>query len=263
LEAYDVLVAGIFGLIFGSAINAVVWRLYVGRSWVRGRSECPDCGHTLAAKDLLPVVSWLALRGKCRYCRKPIKDHPAIELVTGVLFALSFYALHPANNQEVVKLGFWFGILVLMIVLAVYDTRWMLLPDKVMLPLIGLALIYEVTISSMARSPHALLNALSAAILAGGVFYAIVFFSRGRAMGGGDIKLAFAMGLILGPRNTLVAMMVAFNVAAIIGIGMIVSRRKGRKDQISFGPFLVFGTVIAFLFGHQIIEWYLRLNGLN
>jgi prepilin signal peptidase PulO-like enzyme (type II secretory pathway) len=263
LEAYDVLIAAVFGLIFGSAINAVVWRLFVGRSWVHGRSECPDCGHKLAPKDLVPVISWLTLGGKCRYCRQPIKDHPWVELLTGILFALSFYSLQPVGSAGWIRFGFWLVLLLFMIVLAVYDARWLLLPDKVMLPLIGLAVLYQVVMAIASRSPHALINAVSAAILAGGIFYAIVLFSRGRAMGGGDIKLAFAMGLILGPRNTVVAMMVAFNVAAIVGICMIAMKRKGRRDQISFGPFLVLGTVVAFLYGHQIISWYLRLNGLN
>src|ERR1700729_3137868 len=104
---YYVVVAGLFGLMFGSAINALVWRLKVGRSWVHGRSECPDCGHTLAAKDLVPVVSWLMLGGKCRYCRKPIKDHPVVELVTAAAFAVSAYVLMPASTVGWVRLGFW------------------------------------------------------------------------------------------------------------------------------------------------------------
>jgi prepilin signal peptidase PulO-like enzyme (type II secretory pathway) len=261
--AYYATVAGLFGLIFGSAINAVVWRLYVGRSWVKGRSECPDCGHTLASKDLVPVVSWLALRGKCRYCRKPIKDHPIVELATGFSFMLSYIALRPVTALQWVRFDFWLVMLVLMIVLAVYDARWMLLPDKIMLPLILVAAIFQIAIAVLSRYPKPLLSVLAAAVLAGGVFYAIVFFSKGRAMGGGDIKLAFAMGLILGPQNTLVAMVAAFNVAAILGIALIVTRRRGRKDQISFGPFLVGGTIVAFLYGHQIVEWYLRANGLN
>ena len=79
----------LFGLVFGSAINAMVWRLKVGKSWVHGRSVCSECVHQLAAKDLVPVFSWLFLGGKCRYCRKPIKDHPIVELVTALVFGLS------------------------------------------------------------------------------------------------------------------------------------------------------------------------------
>jgi prepilin signal peptidase PulO-like enzyme (type II secretory pathway) len=231
-------VAGLLGLIFGSAINAMVWRLYVGRSWTRGRSECPECGHKLAVKDLVPVVSWVMLRGKCRYCKKPIKDHPAVELVTALAFALSAYVLAPSlvggvtGAMEWVRLGLWLVMLVMLIVLAVYDLRWLLLPDKVMVPLILVALVYAGAMAGLsqwagqAEAWRVLVGALLAGVAVGGAFYALVLFSKGRAMGGGDIKL------------------------------------RGRKDQIPFGPFLVGGTVVAFLFGRILIDWYLRMNGM-
>jgi prepilin signal peptidase PulO-like enzyme (type II secretory pathway) len=260
---YYVSVAGLFGLLFGSAINAMVWRLHVGRSWVRGRSECPECGHTLSSMDLVPVLSWIALGGKCRYCRAPIKDHPIVEVLTGVVFALSAYVLIGVGVASWVQFGFWLILAVMLIILAVYDQRWLLLPDKVMLPLIVVAFAYCVSLAVAAHSPRILAEYLLTAMLTGGAFYSLVFFSKGRAMGGGDIKLAFAMGLILGPERTLLALLVAFNVAAIVGVALIAMRRRSRRDQIPFGPFLVAGTVIAFLFGQQIIEWYLRLNGLT
>jgi prepilin signal peptidase PulO-like enzyme (type II secretory pathway) len=265
-------VAGLLGLIFGSAINAMVWRLYVGRSWTRGRSECPECGHKLAVKDLVPVVSWVMLRGKCRYCKKPIKDHPAVELVTALAFALSAYVLAPSlvggvtGAMEWVRLGLWLVMLVMLIVLAVYDLRWLLLPDKVMVPLILVALVYAGAMAGLsqwagqAEAWRVLVGALLAGVAVGGAFYALVLFSKGRAMGGGDIKLAFAMGLMLGVKGVAVAMLLAFNAAAIVGIVMIATKRRGRKDQIPFGPFLVGGTVVAFLFGRILIDWYLRMN---
>jgi prepilin signal peptidase PulO-like enzyme (type II secretory pathway) len=256
------IVGVIFGLIFGSAINAMVWRLKVGRSWVKGRSVCPDCGHTLAARDLVPVVSWLLLGGKCRYCRKPIKDHPIVELVTAVAFGLSAYALYPATSAGWIKLLLWLVLLVMLLVLAIYDARWMLLPDKVMIPLLLLALAYAAVMAVVNRSPQMLIHALVTAVLVGGAFYGVVFVSKGRAMGGGDIKLAAAMGLILGPRATAVAMLLAFNSAAIIGVVLMLAHRKGRRDQIAFGPFLVAGAIVAFLYGQQIVTWYLRINGL-
>jgi leader peptidase (prepilin peptidase)/N-methyltransferase len=256
------LVAALFGLLMGSAINAMVWRLYVGRSWVRGRSVCPECEHVLAPKDLVPVVSFVMLGGKCRYCGAPIKDHPIVELVTGLAFGVSGYVFASSVDLNAVQAAFWAVMLVMLIVLAVYDRRWLILPDKVMLPLIVVAFTYDVVVSVASHSPQILAGYLAAAVLAGGAFYAIVFFSRGRAMGGGDIKLAFAMGLILGPSSTAVALLLAFNAAALVGIGLIAMKRRSRKDQIPFGPFLVGGTVVAFLFGGAIVEWYLHLNGL-
>ncbi len=256
------LVGVVFGLIFGSAINAMVWRLYVGRSWVRGRSECSECGHALHAKDLVPVVSWLLLGGKCRYCRKPITDHPVVELVTALVFGVSAYVLAPVGVVAWVGLGFWLVMAVMLIVLAVYDARWMILPDKVMLPLIGVAAVYVATMSLLRHSPQVAIGALAAALVAGGGFYLLVAVTKGRAMGGGDIKLAFAMGLMLGVQGTAVALLVAFNVAAVVGVVMIATKVKGRRDQIPFGPYLVGGTMVAFLFGRELVGWYLRINGI-
>ncbi len=252
----------ILGLMIGSAINAFVWRLYVGRSWVRGRSECPDCGHTLHAKDLVPVFSWLALGGKCRYCRKPIKDHPIVELVTSVLFGLSAYVLAPATPVEWVSFAFWIVMLVMLIILATYDARWMILPDKVMIPLIGVAALSVAAGALMTRSVPMLVGPVATAVLAGGGFWALVAATKGRAMGGGDVKLAFGMGLILGAQATAVAMLLAFNVAAVVGVVMIILHRKRRRDQIPFGPYLVGGTIVAYLYGRELVDWYLRFNGL-
>jgi prepilin signal peptidase PulO-like enzyme (type II secretory pathway) len=252
--------AGLLGLVFGSAINAIVWRLYVGRSWTRGRSECPDCGHQLAARDLVPVVSWLWLRGRCRYCGKRIHwQYPVVELVTAVLFGLSAWVL---VGSDPVTAGFWLVMLVMLVVLAVYDLRWLLLPDKVMVPLIAVALVYAAVTAGLAHSPRVLLGALVAAAVAGGAFYTLVWATKGRAMGGGDIKLVFAMGLMLGVKALVVALLLAFNVAAIVGLVMIAMKLRGRRDQIPFGPFLVGATVVGFLFGRQIFDWYLQVNGL-
>jgi prepilin signal peptidase PulO-like enzyme (type II secretory pathway) len=273
-----VAVFALVGLLIGSAINAMVWRLYVGRSWVRGRSECPDCGHKLAAKDLVPVVSWLWLRGRCRYCGQRIHwQYPVVEALTAGLFGLSAWALVPVgavtgagmNAVAVVQFGFWLVLLTMLVVLAVYDLRWLLLPDKVMVPLMVVALVYAVTMAGLhawvLHDPGAwrmLLGPLVAAVGAGGAFYALVALSKGRAMGGGDIKLAFAMGLMLGLQGTAAAMLLAFNVAAIVGVVLIATKKRGRRDQIPFGPFLVGGTVVAFLWGRMLVEWYLRINGV-
>jgi len=255
--------AALMGLVFGSAINAMVWRIYVGRSWAKGRSVCPDCGHVLGVADLVPVLSWLALGGKCRYCKAPIKDHPVVELVTGVAFGLSAYVTVMAGDFDLVKLGFWLVMLVMLLVLAVYDVRWMILPDKIMLPLMAVAAVYALVSAAEARSLVALAGMLAAAVVAGGGFYLIVWLSRGRAMGGGDIKLAFTMGLILGPTGTAVAMLLAVWVAAVVGVAMVAARKRGfRNQRIPFGPFLVGGTVVAFLYGQTLVDWYLRVNGL-
>jgi leader peptidase (prepilin peptidase) / N-methyltransferase len=256
-------VAAVFGLIFGSAINAMIWRIKVGRSWVRGRSVCPDCGRMLKAVDLVPVFSWVVLGGKCRYCHQPIKDHPLVEVTTALVFGLSAAVFYNSPEFNFVTGAFWLVMVVMLLVLAFYDLRWMILPDKVMLPLIVVAFCFAVALAVMTHSGVLLADHLGAAVLAGGAFYALVFFSKGRAMGGGDIKLAFAMGLILGIQSTMVALFVAFVTGAAVGVVLIASRRRTRKDQIPFGPFLALATIVAFLYGPAIVSFYLGLNGLN
>ncbi|MDB5179061.1 MAG: type 4 prepilin peptidase 1, leader peptidase (prepilin peptidase) / N-methyltransferase [Patescibacteria group bacterium] len=257
-----VILVSLLGLMIGSAVNAIVWRLYVGRSWVKGRSMCPECKHQLAAKDLVPVVSWLALGGKCRYCKAPIQDSPIVELVTAGLFGLSAWWLAPVTVVTGVLFGLWLVILTMLIVLAVYDARWMLLPDKVMVPAIVLALVYVVAQAVLTHHPLMMRGPLLAALGLGTAFYVLVAATKGRGMGGGDIKLGFLMGLILGIKGLLVALFIAFDVAALVAVILIISHRKKRKDQMAFGPYLVGSTVVAFLFGQQIVAWYLRLNGL-
>lgn len=257
-----IIYATVVGLAVGSAINAIVWRLYVGRSWTKGRSECPECHHQLAPKDLIPVISWLSLRGRCRYCRAPIKDSPIVEALTAGLFGLSAAVIAPVGWVSGGRLVLWLVLLTLLLILAVYDARWMILPDKIMLPAIGVGLVYAGYLAATAHSWAALGGPALAALGAGGLFYAVAALSRGRAMGGGDIKLAFLMGLVLGIKATLLALLIGFNVAAIVGIVLIVAKVKRRRDQIAFGPFLVLATVVAFLYGHAIVTWYLQINGL-
>ncbi len=254
---------GVLGIMIGSAVNAIVWRLHVNRSWVHGRSMCPDCKHALAARDLVPVVSWLWLRGKCRYCQKKILWlYPAVELLTAALFALSAAVLPPVGLVSAVRLGCWLLLLTMLVVLAVYDARWLILPDKMVLPLAGVALVYVVVMSVLTGELQVVRGAAEAAVLGGGGFMAIIILSKGRGMGAGDMKLAVAMGLMLGLKGLGVAMLVAFNVAAIVGLAMIIARKRKGRDQIPFGPYLVGGTIVAFLFAHQIVEWYLRINGV-
>jgi prepilin signal peptidase PulO-like enzyme (type II secretory pathway) len=263
---YPWIVAGItslYGLFIGSAINAFVWRLHEGRSWVKGRSMCPNCGHELAGRDLVPVLSWLWLRGKCRYCRAPIHwQYPVVEAITALLFGLSAWVLSPASLTGWINLIFWLVLLSLLIILAVYDARWMLLPDKVMYPAIGVAGLYLIYRIASTASLTAVRGPLLGAVLAGGIFYAIAAATKGKAMGGGDIKLAFLMGLLLGLKGTALALFIAFNSAAIVGLVLIATKLKRRRDMIPFGPYLIAGTITAFLFGHSIIGWYLSINGL-
>lgn len=259
-----IIYCAVLGLLIGSAINAIVWRLYVGRSWAHGRSMCPDCEHPLAARDLVPVASWVLLRGRCRYCRRRIHwQYPLVELLTAAAFTLSAVVLSPSTLFGYFSLAGWLVMLTLLIILAVYDARWMILPDKVMVPAIIIALGLVMTYAFLTRSSGMLAGPLLAAFLAGGFFLLLAVGTKGRGMGGGDVKLVFLMGLILGLKATAVALLVAFNVAAVVGVVLILTHRKKRRDYLPFGPYLIGATVLAYLYGRDIAGWYLAMIGLE
>ncbi len=256
-------IVALYGLLIGSAINAIVWRLYAGKSWLKGRSMCPDCKHTLAAIDLIPVASWVSLKGRCRYCRKRIHwQYPAVELVTAVLFGLSYSVLIPVSFFAWVFFLIWLIMLSMMIILAVCDIRWFILPNKIMFPLLILGLARLILVAFSGSHMQSWLGPLEAALLVGGAFWVMANLKNGSLMGGGDVKLAAFMGLLLGLQKVTLAMLLAFNIAAIISVGLIAFKLRKRNDLIPFGPFLIGATIVAYLYGGPLIHWYLRLNGL-
>jgi leader peptidase (prepilin peptidase)/N-methyltransferase len=252
------------GLVVGSFLNVVILRLHAGRDFVKGRSQCPHCKHQLAWYENIPLLSYIVLGGRCKHCKKPISpQYPLVELATAALFALAYVRSDLATYGDLLIFVMWLYVLSSFIVLAVYDLRWYLLPDKVLLPIMipaGAILISEATITG---SVHVLWGPLLAAVVFGGAFYTIAAISNGRWMGGGDIKLAFVMGLLLGLQKTALAMFLAFDSAALVGLVLIALSRKKRSDMIPFGPFLILGTIAAYYFGTDIINWYKDISGLN
>jgi len=255
------LIVFIFGLVVGSFLNCVIYRLETGGSFLKGRSFCPHCKHTLCCWDLIPIFSFLILKGKCRYCQQKISfQYPLVEIATGLLFLQIFN--FSAFGEPVVGWQFYqnlpstFYLLLItcfLIIIFVYDLKHFIIPDKVIFPAIIIALLYNLYQQLIT------LNFLYAAFGAAIFFLAIVLVSRGKWMGLGDVKLAFFMGLLLGFPNILVALFLAFLIGAIIGIGLILAKRKHLKSELPFGPFLVTGTFIALFWGQAIAYWYLNL----
>lgn len=258
-----ILLVVIAGLLIGSFLNVVILRFHDGKSFVGGRSACPHCGHELTPVELIPVLSWLWQRGRCTKCTKPISiQYPLVEALTSIIFLVSYLSLPHTTPLDVFILLVWLVVAAGLLVLAVYDIRWYLLPDKIMLPLLAPAALLILVEAVAAQAPLLALKSVGAAILFGGAFYSIAAISKGKWMGGGDIKLAFLMGLLLGLQKTTLAMILAFWSAAIIGLILIISGKKKRKDYIPFGPFLIGGTIVAYLWGQDIITWYLRISGV-
>jgi prepilin signal peptidase PulO-like enzyme (type II secretory pathway) len=262
------LILFIFGLTFGSFVNALVWRLHEQSkskkpkkdlSITTGRSQCINCGHTLAASDLIPVFSWLWLRGKCRYCKKPISaQYPLVELLTASLFVMS-YSFWPYNLDGLFLAAFvaWLVAVVVLVALLVYDARWMILPDRLVAIVSGLTIVLVFLLGVAASKPGTVLVAALSSALLFGLFYGLFQVSKGKWIGGGDVKLAPALGLLAGtPVKAILLVFIASLVGTIIALPMMHSKKLKKNSQIPFGPLLITATIIVFLFGNAIIDWY-------
>jgi prepilin signal peptidase PulO-like enzyme (type II secretory pathway) len=258
-----VLLLVLLGLCFGSFVNAFVWRLHEHRNWVSERSECPHCHHILAAKDLVPVFSWLLLRGKCRYCRKPIPDTPVTEIVTPALFVLSYiYWPQSFHGAGLFQFVLWLIFLVGFVILAAYDLRWYLLPNKVVFPLQGLAAVWVLGTWAMngLHAWHTVLGSLVGAVIVSGLFFVLHQVSQGKWIGFGDVKLGVVLGALAGGAvHACLLLFVASCLGVLITLPLVLAGKASRKTQLPFGPLLLAGTVLAVLFGHAIINWYTGL----
>jgi len=251
----------IFGLCIGSFLNCVIYRLEQKKS-LKGRSFCPHCKHKLFWQDLFPVFSFLLLGGRCRYCKKSISwQYPIVELFTGILFILVFSLACPMSTlYQYISVLYLFYISSALIVIFVYDLKHYIIPDKVLFPAIITALIYNFILLLPGAEPaQHMFYTFLAAIIASGFFLIIFLISKGKWMGFGDVKLAVLMGLLLGLPNVLAALFLAFFFGAIIGIILMVFKKKSLKSEIPFGPFLIFGTFMAMLYGNQMVQWYMHL----
>jgi len=257
----------------GSFVNALVWRLHEQSkakskkqmdklSILRGRSMCPNCHHELAAKDLVPVFSWLSLKGKCRYCHQPISaQYPLVELATAGIFIFSYYFwplnLHGAGLFEFIL---WLGFLTGFIALMVFDMRWLQLPDKIVYPLITLAFVQLVAVSIWDKDTTLLLGALWGVLVLGGLFYALFQLSGGKWIGGGDVKLGALLGLMVGgPLNSILLLLVASLTGTAVSLPLLARGTAKVDSRIPFGPFLLVAGVFTRLFGTAVVHWYRRL----
>jgi prepilin signal peptidase PulO-like enzyme (type II secretory pathway) len=270
---------GVLGVIFGSFVNALVWRMHEqealegkkGRaaaarrevlSISRGRSMCTHCGHVLAAKDLVPVLSWAWLRGRCRYCHAAIGwQYPAVELATGALFMLSYAAWpHGLHGLGLFQLVIWLIFVVAFVALTVYDLRWMLLPDRIVYPLIALATLLTCVGALWTGEWADLYAPLLGAAIIGGLFWGLFQLSKGKWIGGGDVKLAPVLGMLAG--TPVKAFMVIFLASLFGTIGSLPAMFRSKRAlalRIPFGPYLLLATMVVVLYGERIADWYQRL----
>jgi leader peptidase (prepilin peptidase)/N-methyltransferase len=229
------------GTMFGSAANALIDRLPIGKSWVSGRSMCDKCKHVLEWNDLFPVWSYVFLGGKCRYCHSPIPMRNLwVEILVGLGFSFLFYRFGIGYNTMLLMLVFWITTII-----AVMDLETRLVSEVMVAVWAALILVLQVQVISWGN----LLGLGIGLLVIGGVW----FFSRGRAMGFGDVEISAVMGFWLSWQKISVALWLAFVLGAIAGLVQVVNKKANMKSQMAFGPYLILGTWLSFLFGEKIL----------
>lgn len=246
------LVALPFGLVVGSFMTVAVHRLPKGESVVRPRSRCPACGAEIGARDNVPVLSWLLLRGRCRRCGERISaEYPLLELATAGLVVLA--GIRYANPWQAILVG---GLLALMPGIALIDLRHRIIPNRLTYPTLVLFPIVIVLARLLGDAADPAKAAIGL-LLYGGSLFAVAFVSRG--MGMGDVKLAALIGVVLGSLGLRFVGVAAGAAIVLGGLGGLVALAmgRGRKSAIPFGPYLAAGAVVAGLWGEQIAAWYI------
>ncbi len=262
----------ILGLIIGSFLNVLVYRIHTAEELFWDRSKCPHCKKKIRWFDNIPVVSFVILKFRCRDCQKKISwQYPLVEIFTGIVFALigwKFFVL--TNTASWLPTAFYLFAVSSLITILVYDFFYLEIPGSVLWVSIFIAIVFGLYVdyggstSIMEVEPPVLLEThiypgVLAATVAFVFFFSLSFFSKEKWMGMGDAYLVILLGLILGWPEILLALFLAFAIGATYGIIAIAFRKKKMKSQVPFAPFLVLGTFIALLFYPPIIDWYLSL----
>ena len=267
-----VLILAILGLCFGSFINALVWRVHEqengqkGRdvSVLKGRSMCPNCRHELAAQDLVPVFSWLFLRGRCRYCKKPIAwQYPLVELATAAIFVLSYlwWPISFDQKGQWLLLSSWLAAVIGLMALLIYDFRWMLLPNRILYPtfLVVAASRMAYILAYAPDKTHQLSLWGASLIVASGFFAAIFYASKGRWIGFGDVRLGLVTGTVLAtPGKSVLMLFLASVLGTLFILPAVASGKSKMTSRMPYGPFLITATAIVVLFGQSFLDWYQR-----
>jgi prepilin signal peptidase PulO-like enzyme (type II secretory pathway) len=240
----------LLGVSIGSFLNAVVFRVRDDKTVVKSRSRCRSCKVDIEVGDLIPVVSYVRLKGKCRNCKEEISwQYPVVEIVMGLLFVIAFF--HAESLLYFVRDATFLSFLM---IIFVYDLRYMLILDKFTFPAMIIAIVLNLWIGSI--DPLAL--------LIGGIGLALFFniqylASKGTWVGGGDIRMGALMGFMLGLGYGSIALFLAYVMGAIVGVGIILAKKGDRKTPIPFGTFLAAATAIVLFVGPEMLSWYLSL----
>ncbi len=244
----------VFGSAIGSFLNVCIYRMPRNMSIIAPASRCPSCNTPIRPYDNIPVLSYILLRGKCRICKAGISlRYPTVEFLNAALYALVLWRFGLEWYTPA-----YFIFCSVLVVITFIDLDFQIIPDRITLPGIGIGLIAGAFLMPDPFVRNALLG-LKASIIGflvgGGLFYAIAVLSRG-GMGGGDIKMMAMVGALMGWKSVLLTTFLGSLTGAVIGIFLMISKGKGRKTKIPFGPFLGLGSLITLFFGQEIFNWY-------
>src|SRR3989338_3137982 len=252
---FGVLIVFILGTAVGSFLNVVIDRVS-RRESILGRSYCDHCKATLSTFDLIPILSFVSLGAKCRYCKKPISwQYPLVELTCGLLFVAAFGVLVSSGGLNLVSLLYYFFLIAIAIIVAAVDFKFSLIPTSFVFLASLVALVYNFFTFSSGDFVTYVATAFGLAF----AFAVIVLITRGRGMGEGDIVLAFLIGIVLGFAASLVAVFIAFLSGAIVSILLIILGRKKFGQTIPFAPFLISGFLVSLFWQSEIINWYFAM----
>lgn len=242
-------IAFIIGSIIGSFINVVIYRFPKGKSIVNPPSACPSCGNRLKWFDMIPILSYIFLKGRCRYCRTKISIiYPIVEILTGLTY-MFVYAKFGFSLYAIKFIIF----LTLIIAVSFIDLREGVVPDAIVLPGCGVAILF-----SLFEGKQIFLQSLLGLTFLGIIFLIIIILSRG-GMGEGDITLGAMIGAFVGFKFSIVVFVLSFVLGAIFGVTAMLFLRKKGKDAIPFGPYLGIASFIVVFFGSKFIDLYYRL----
>lgn len=244
----------LYGLLIGSFLNVCIYRIPKEESIVFPSSHCPNCGTNLKWYDLVPIFSFIVQRGKCRYCGEKISpQYPIIELLNSIIYLIIYIKFG-------LTLEFFFYAIIfsLLIVITVIDLQHMIIPDILIILILGITIVYKVLSYIVYSKSPELLNSIGGLVLSGALFILIIILSKG-GMGGGDVTLIGALGFILGIKKIFFTIFLSFILGAIISVFLLITKIKGRKDPIPFGPFIILGFFIVVFWGEKLISWYVSL----
>lgn len=244
----------IFGSVIGSFINCLVWRIKNRKNFIWERSQCPRCGKQLAWYENIPLLSFLFLKGRCRSCKEKIPNYYFwTEFFTGLLFVFVFWINGSYIFQELISLIFQLLVVSVLIFIFLYDLLYKeILPGVVWLS-VGMTLVYYLFF----KEPD-YLSVFYGALFGFGFFALQYFVSKGRWIGGGDVRFGIFMGILLGMGKTVIALLFTYWVGALVGLGLIFAKKSKMNSEIPLGTFLVVGTLLAMYWGESIIQWYIN-----